>query len=171
MPAATHASEDRVQRAELGAHAPLLRRYLYVLGVRHDRIDDLVQEAIVVALQRRIDVREGRGDALRAFLCGVAKNLVLRERRSAAARREVELADDVWHEEPGDDARVDALRRCVGELPERSRKLLERTYADDAGRADAARELGMRADGVKTALRRLRTALRECVERRLRGGA
>ena len=148
----------------------MLRRYLYVLGARPDRLDDLVQEALVVALQCAGDVRDERG-GVRAFLCGVAKNLLLRDRRSAVRRREVELADEVWREEPGVDARIDALRRCVAELPERSRHLLERTYRDGAGRAESARELGMRRDGVKTTLRRLRAALKACVERRLRGGA
>ena len=169
MPAAMHSSEDRLLRTGLRTHVPMLRRYLYVLGARPDRLDDLVQEALVVALQRAIDLRDERVD-VRAFLCGVAKNLLLRDRRSAVRRREVELADAVWNEEPGDDARIDALRRCVAELPERSRHLLERTYRDDAGRAETARELGMRRDGVKTALRRLREGLRACVERRLRTG-
>ena len=147
----------------------MLRRYVFVLGVRADRVDDVVQEVFVVALTKPF---EDRGpDATGAFLRAIGKNLVLRERRSAAARREVELADAVWHEEPGDDARIDALRQCVGELPERSRQLLEMTYGDGAGREDAARAMGMRGDGVKTALRRLRAALRACVERRLGGGA
>lgn len=160
--------DDRQRRAALAAHAPMLRRYVFVLGVRADRLDDVVQEAFVVALTKPFEDR-GRY-ATGAFLRAIGKNLVLRERRSAAARREVELADAVWNEEPGDDARIDALRRCVADLPERSRQLLDLTYGDGAGREDAARAMGMRGDGVKTALRRLRAALRACVERRLGGG-
>jgi DNA-directed RNA polymerase specialized sigma24 family protein len=155
----------------LQAHAAMMRRYLFVLGARADRIDDLVQEVFVLVLQKPI---EDRGPAaVGAFLRGVARNLLLRERRSAGARREVELAHEVWQQECGTgagDERIDALRQCVDALPQRSRALLQRVYADGAGRAAAGAEFGLAADGVKTALRRLRDGLRGCVERRLRGG-
>lgn len=152
-------------------HAGMLRRYLFVLGGRADRLDDLVQEVFVLVLQKGLEDR-GAG-AVGAFLRGAAKNLLLRERRSVGARREIELADEVWREHCGDadgDQRVLALRACVHALPERSRSLLRRVYEDGAGRAAVGAEFGMTGDGVKTALRRLREGLRECVERRLRGG-
>ncbi len=165
------ASAPRPVALALPPHAAMLRRYLYVLGARSDRIDDLVQEVFVVALGKDLD---DRGPAAAgAFLRGVAKNLLLRDRRSAAARREVELGDEVWREQCGKgdgDARVDALRTCIGGLPDRSRLLLRRCYADGAGRRELGAEFGMVGDGIKTALRRLRAALRACVERRLRGG-
>lgn len=148
----------------------MLRRYLYVLGAGADRIDDLVQEVFVVALHKLLDDRGPAAAAL--FLRGVAKNLVLRQRRSFAARREVELGDEVWREQCGcdpGDRRADALRNCVEGLPERGRRLLRRCYADGAGRHELGEEFGMAVDGIKTTLRRLRTALRACVERRLRG--
>lgn len=150
----------------------MLRRYLHVLGARTDRIDDLVQEVFVIALQKAIDDRGAA--AVGTFLRGVAKNLLLRQRRTLAARREVELADEVWREQCGHDvgdARVDALRNCVDGLPERSRLLLRRRYTDGAGRHELGAELGMAADGIKTTLRRLRAALRDCVERRMRGAS
>jgi RNA polymerase sigma-70 factor (ECF subfamily) len=156
----------------LQPHAAMLRRYLFVLGARADRIDDLVQEVFVLALQKAIADRGAAG--VGAFLRGVAKNLLLRERRAAGARREVELGDEVWREQCDDgsgDRRVEALRGCVAALPERSRLLLQRCYADGAGRVELGAELGMAGGGIKTALRRVRAALRECVERRLRGGS
>jgi len=159
-------------RPELTAFAGMLRRYLFVLGAAADRLDDLVQEVFVVALQKRLKDR-GPGPVA-AFLRAVAKNLLLRERRSAAGRREVELADEVWSARCGDDdgeARLVALRACVAALPARSRDLLARCYGAGAGRAALGAEFGLVADGVKTALRRLRAALRECVQRRLRGDA
>ncbi|MCA8977130.1 MAG: hypothetical protein KDC98_20575 [Planctomycetes bacterium] len=148
----------------------MLRRYLFTLGAGADRIDDLVQEVFVFALQRGVEDR-GR-PAVGAFLRGVAKNLMLRDRRSAARRREVELADEVWREECGDgdgEHRLDALARCVEALPARGRAMLQRVYADCAGRAALGAEFGMVPDGVKTALRRLRAGLWQCVQRRLRG--
>ncbi|MCA8963668.1 MAG: hypothetical protein H6838_10630 [Planctomycetes bacterium] len=157
----------------LQQHAAMLSRYLYVLGARVDRVDDLVQEVFVLVLQKGF---EDRGPAAAgAFLRGVAKNMLLRERRSRAARREVELADETWRVQCGDagddDHRIEALRQCVDGLPAKGRDLLQRCYGDGAGRAALGAEFGMVADGVKTALRRLRAGLRACVERRLRGEA
>lgn len=150
----------------------MLRRYLFALGARIDRLEDLVQAVFVLVLQKGL---EDRGvAAVGTFLRGVAKNLLLRERRSVAARREVEWADEAWREQCYDadgDERVHALRHCVTDLPERSRRLLHRVYTDGAGRVEVGAEFGMVPDGVKTALRRLREGLRECVERRLRGGS
>lgn len=147
----------------------MLRRYLRTVGVREDRIDDLIQEVFVTALQKPI---EHRGDrAFGAWLRGVARNLVLRERRSVGARREVELGDEVWCEACGDDdggELVDALRHCVRQLPARSRAMLQRVYGEGDGRRELGREFGLVTNGVKTALRRLRAALKDCMQRRLR---
>jgi len=146
----------------------MLRRYLFVLGTEANRIDDLIQEVFLLVLEKGAEQRDPK--AFGTFLRGCAKNMRLRELRSSSARREVELADEVWHEATErSDVRVDALRRCTDELPPRGRKLLQATYTDGMGRAAAAELLGMRVDGVKTLLRRLRETLRQCVERRLKG--
>lgn len=158
-----------VTRDALGAHAPMLRRYLRTLGVKADHVDDLVQEAFVTALQKQ---PEDRGPAaIASWLRGVARNLVLRERRSDGQRREVELCDEVWQAEVGDGdggELVDALRACVRQLPPRGRRLLQRAYGNGDGRAELGRAFGLVPDGVKTALRRLRAALKQCMEQRLR---
>ncbi len=154
----------------LAPHAPMLQRYLFVLGARGDRIDDLVQDVFVLALQKELPPDEpGRRGA---FLRGVARNLLLRERRSEAARREIEIADEVWQRQCDDgdgEDRLTALRACVAGLPQKSRELLQRCYADGAGRAELGGEFGLAPEGVKTTLRRLREGLRRCIERRLRG--
>jgi DNA-directed RNA polymerase specialized sigma24 family protein len=67
---------------------------------------------------------------------------------------------------PGDDY-TDALRACVEQLPERSRLLLRATYCEDKGRNAAGERCGLGRDGVKSALRRLRTFLHGCITRRL----
>jgi RNA polymerase sigma-70 factor, ECF subfamily len=154
--------------AAFDVHLPMLRRYLQTLGVRPDRVDDLVQETLVVALQKQIEDRGAWAAA--AWLRGVARNLLLRERRSAAQRREVELADEVWNEQCGDGdggELVEALRECVRQLPARSRALLQQAYGEGGGRVELGRAFGLVADGVKTALRRLRAALKDCMHRRL----
>jgi RNA polymerase sigma-70 factor (ECF subfamily) len=155
------------QRSE--RHRTALQRYLRVLGCAPDRVDDLVQECFVVLLR---DSFEHRSDGeTRTFLRRTACNLLRQQARSTQRRREVELADEVWREQCGDgdgDGYVAELRACVAELAARPRRLLEAAYADELGRERIGRELGMRPQGVKTALRRLRAVLRACIERKRR---
>jgi RNA polymerase sigma-70 factor, ECF subfamily len=156
--------------ARLQPHAEMLRRYLFVLGAGVDRLDDLVQEVFLVALKKPFD--DSGPSWAAAWLRGVARNVLLRDRRTAASRREVELVHEVWEQQCADgsgDARIALLQRCIEGLPERSRALLQQTYAEGIGRDELAGRFGMRRDGIKTALRRLRAALRNCVERRREG--
>ena len=172
MPSVRSAPTPPAEASALAPYAPMLQRYLFVLGGRGDRIDDLVQEVFVLALQKELPPDEPGRRA--AFLRGVARNLLLRDRRSEAARREIEIADEVWQRQCDDgdgEDRLAALRNCVAALPRKSRELLQRCYADGAGRAELGGEFGLAPDGVKTTLRRLREGLRHCIERRLRGSS
>lgn len=160
-------SPHRPAAEALAAHAAMLRRYLFTLGAAADRIEDLVQQVFVLALEKDL---EDRGPAaLGSWLRTAGKHLLLRERRSASARREVELGDEVWREECGDDGAdlVEALRECLRRLPPRGRALVQATYGDGFGRLAAGAAVGLAADGVKTALRRVRAALKRCVRDRI----
>jgi len=153
--------------------APLrvaLCRYVRLLGADAVRAEDLVHEAFLVAL-RREDFDASVPAAAFGFLRTTARNLWLKERRRRVSLREVEDADRVWDAQcdDGGTAYVEALRRCVAALPERSRQLLQATYVDGEDRRAAAARFGVGAEGIKTALRRLRAALHDCIERRVRG--
>jgi RNA polymerase sigma-70 factor (ECF subfamily) len=108
-------------------------------------------------------------DAVFGFLRTTARHLWLKSRRRRMAEREVDEADRVWAARCGcgdGEDYVEALRECVGALPQRSRDLLAATYGERAGRAASAGRFGMSQDGIKSALRRLRTLLHDCIERR-----
>jgi RNA polymerase sigma-70 factor (ECF subfamily) len=149
-------------------HRATVWRYLRVLGSDPTLADDLTQEVFLVVLRHRdFTVRDEVG-AL-AFLRTTARHLYLRSRRRRTSPQEVAAADAIWNEQCGDgdgSPRLDALRLCLQALPERSRALLEATYGAELGRAAAARAFGMSQDGIKSALRRLRASLQECIERR-----
>jgi RNA polymerase sigma-70 factor (ECF subfamily) len=158
---------DRAAAERLwAAHERTLRRYLRVLGAAGPDLDDLLQETFVVLLQREF---EDRGPAAAAtFLRTTARFLFLRRHRDRLPQ--VEAADAVWDRRCGDDdgaGYLAALRACLERLPARSRRLVQLGYDDGLGRDAIARELGLTADGVKTALRRVREVLRQCIERRL----
>ena len=94
----------------------------------------------------------------------------MRSNKRTIDDRQLEEADQVWERRCGDgpgDEYVEALRQCLASLPERSQELLRATYADGEGRGAAGARLGLGSDGVKSALRRLRARLHDCVTRRL----
>ena len=148
-------------------HQQSVWRYLRVLGALPDLADDLLQDTFVVALRRGL-VDQGYA-ATSAFLRATARHLFLKSRRARTALREVEEADLVWQQECSADDGAGwfaALEGCLHDVPPRSRRLLEGTYGEGLGRSALARELGLSVSGIKTALRRLRAALRDCVKRR-----
>ena len=157
--------------ADLGTaveqHRSALWRYMRVLGADDATADDLVQEAFLIALERP-DFDSSSPAGTFAFLRATARHRWLKSRRCRATRREVEHADVVWDEHCGGDGTeyLAALRQCLQALPERGRSLLEATYGERAGRKEAACEFGMTENGIKSALRRLRSSLHECIERR-----
>lgn len=158
----TGAAAERV----VAVHRAAITRYLKVLGASSQELDDLLQQTFLVLLERPF---EDRGEpATRAFLRTTARQLFLRRHRDRLPQ--VEAADEVWDRRCGDDAGdgyLSALRECVAALPARSRAMLQQAYDERHGRQAIGERLGLTADGVKTALRRLRTALRQCIERRL----
>jgi RNA polymerase sigma-70 factor, ECF subfamily len=168
-PPPTHLPARGDLTATAASMRPALWRYLRVLGADAATADDLVQEAFVVMLQRQRFDGSVPG-AVFTFLRSTARHLWLRSRQRSSSDREVDAADAVWTarcgDGPGDDY-VDALRTCMAQLPERSRELLAATYGDGAGRAEAGAHIGIGRDGVKSALRRLRTFLHDCITRRL----
>jgi RNA polymerase sigma-70 factor (ECF subfamily) len=158
-----------VRRHQLG-----LWRYLRALGAAADVAEDLLQETFLVAWRR---LHDDRGDAAAAvFLRATARHLWLRRARDQGRREAVvaELADAAWVRDCADDDGerwLDALRGCVGALDGRAREVVQRFYADGADRDAVAAAMGMKANGVKTLLQRVRATLRGCVERKLRGEA
>ncbi len=157
----------------VAAHLHALWRYLRMHGASAHEADDLAQDAFVIALQKGALFLAPAATA--TFLRRTARFLFLRLRRSG--RDAVVLADAVerlWAHDcahDGGDQRLDALRQCLGELTERARRAIERSYAlggvDELGRAAVAAELGLAEDGLKTLLQRARAQLRACVERRM----
>jgi RNA polymerase sigma-70 factor (ECF subfamily) len=146
-----------------------LWRYLRFLGCAADLAEDFAQETLLAALRTFAG-----NEAPIAWLCTTAKNaLRMHVRRAGREIADLEHLHAQWVEVAGDDgadARVLALRACLGELPARSRRALELKYGDDASRAAIGRELGLGDEGVKSLLVRLRAALAVCVQRRLGHG-
>lgn len=147
-------------------------RYVRLRGCPADLAYDLVQEALMAALHKGI---AGEPESVAfAWLRGALDNLWLQHLRTEGRRQrhhEAARAVRALHQgAPEDDGEqwLQELRSCLRRLDGRARQLLELHYADGASRDAIGAALGMRANGVKARLRRVRDLLRDCVLRKLR---
>jgi RNA polymerase sigma-70 factor, ECF subfamily len=157
-------------------HQAGLRGFIRALGVEAVWVDDLAQEAFIVAY-RRYESFDSQKDFGR-WLRGIARNLVANERRKEA--RHARLLDgpftDLMLEAQSDastedavDARrlVEAMNDCVGQLPEHSRELLRRRYREDENATLLATAFQMNPDAIRQSLMRIRTLVKQCIEKKL----
>jgi RNA polymerase sigma-70 factor (ECF subfamily) len=162
---------EQVRREQAG-----LRAFIRSLGMRAEAVDDVAQEAFVVAFQK-LQTFE-RGTNFGAWLRTIARFLVSKELRREDRRQRLLgeqvaelLAESARPGEPAstDDAnlRAAALRECLAELPERGRRLVGQRYFENLSPAVIASLEGRTANDVRQALFRLRAALHACITRRL----
>ena len=167
-----------MQRSEFAdlvlEHQGRLRTFVRMLGVMPNAVDDLAQDTFVIAYERRELLKEigQAGPWLRA----IARNLVRNELRKSRRRRRivnVDLTEAMLAESTENDAEywsdgwLEALRHCVEQLPEHSRRLVNLRYGDGHSAAQVAADVGKTAVAVRQALARLRKLLRDCVEKRV----
>jgi RNA polymerase sigma-70 factor (ECF subfamily) len=79
----------------------------------------------------------------------------------------LEALEEHWAALPADDPadRVEALRRCVGRLPEHAREVLRLRYEQGLCCTALAGRLGRSVEAVYQTLSRLHRRLRACVEK------
>ncbi len=166
-----------------------LRAFIRSLGVDSLWVDDIAQEAFIVAYQRMAEFDESRDFG--AWVRGIARNLVINERRKNARRKRI-LSDNltdilvssssVSEDEEGEaeaafgmgvgmgdaaKAKMAALRECLQLMPEKSQAMIKARYEENASAPDIAEQLEMKAAAVRKSLERIRTGLRKCMEERL----
>jgi len=154
-------------------HQAEVWRYLRYLGAGPELADDLTQETFLQLLRAPY---QDQGRAARsAWLRTVARNFYLKSLRRPTAsadlmQAELEVADAAWAgfaREDGGQEHLAALRQCLDELDGRARQAVHLQYEERRSRESLAAALGLSPDGVKSLMRRVRTALRACVERRI----
>ena len=160
-------------------HHAGLRGFVRALGVDPLWVDDVAQEAFIVAYNR-LDEYDHERD-FGAWLRGIARNRVINERRKNARRKRI-LSDNLTdvlvstssvaeeeEREIGDNglAKMKALKECIATLPEKSLQMMRSRYEDDLSARDIAERYGMKPPAVRKALERVRASLRKCMEDRL----
>lgn len=137
--------------------------------------EDVAAEVYLVAWRRLDDLPDG--DGARAWLFGVARNVLLTDHRSTSRRAalDVRLAD-ARPRASGDDAELVAARvdlaRAWQQLSVDQRECLALTVLDGLASAEAAVVLGTSAVAYRIRLSRARAALRAHLDTpAIRGGA
>lgn len=157
-------------------HQPGAWRYLRFLGCPQDRLDDILQDAFIAAIEQELPSRPAPVAA--AWLRTTVRNLYLMGLRAAHNRPAVaELSDQAaidaaWQrfvggESQGDQA-LEFLSLCLEHIAPRTRRCLDRFYGEGIRREAIASELGIAVEGVKTMLRRAKDELRTCIENKRR---
>jgi len=172
----------RIAAGDLSAETELVERYgrgliclLRRKGARPDLAEDLHQEAFRIALERLRRRELDEPARLAGFLCGIARNLALAERRKTARRRteadDEELAQAV-HPAPSQlssvllDEEAETVRRLIGELPtDRDRQLLLRFYVAEEEKERICADLGLDSLHFNRVLFRARQRFKELLER------
>jgi len=147
--------------------APRVRLY----GLRHLRdaqaASDLVQQVLMLTLER---LRAGElrdPDRLVSFVFGTCRMMVLELRRTGARRERLleRYAGDVPMADPATSPRLDQARMvaCLEQLAERERAVLVMTFYDDQPARGIAAALGLSEGNVRVIRHRGIERLRDCV--------
>jgi RNA polymerase sigma-70 factor (ECF subfamily) len=166
--AAAPAGGDVAAETELYRRlAPRVRLY----GLRHLRdgqgASDLVQQVLMLTLER---LRAGKlrdAERLVSFVFGTCRMMVLELRRTGARREQLldRYAGDVPMADPATSPRLDHARLagCLERLAERERSVLVMTFYDDQSARDVATALGLSEGNVRVIRHRGIERLRDCV--------
>ncbi len=149
-----------------------LRAFIGSLVRDHHAREDLFQEVALALWQQadRYDPRRPFG----AWARGIAANKILQRRHQdqrfpIAFPPETILAvleafDRTEAEAP---SRLEALRVCLGQLPDKARHLLALRYEQDLSVKEVAARTSRTLDAAYQTLCRIRAALEDCIRRRL----
>jgi RNA polymerase sigma-70 factor (ECF subfamily) len=162
-------------RKILRAYGLSLRSYIATQVQHIDDIDDLAQDVFLAAFRNLRDFR--RGDDFGAWLRGIARNKVHEYFRSTSRRNRalVRFREEVTRVvEANLDRKVSAdhsgpvevLLRCIGELPERLRRVVRAGLEGDKP-AELAVELTTTVGAVYRLHYRANQMLRDCMRKEL----
>lgn len=150
---------------------PRLMAYIRSMVISRDIAEEVFQEVSLAACDSRESI-ESAG-SLPAWLRVVARNKsVAAIRRQKASRTIVldsatlDLLESDWDRLDYNSAfcsRSDQLERCLNQLPEKSRRLIDLKYRDNLSGAQIATQTSRSINSIYMALVRIREALGRCI--------
>jgi RNA polymerase sigma-70 factor (ECF subfamily) len=155
-------------------HRTALYGYIFACVRNHDAAEDILQN-VSVAVTESIDQLKNETGFF-PWAREIARRRILAYRRSSRreqpcdpelVQRLAEASDRVEQARSGSSHQA-ALRECLEGLPPQSRRLIVMRYDGSVDRIeDLAIQFGRSVQGIYAQLKRIKAALRECVERRL----
>jgi RNA polymerase sigma-70 factor (ECF subfamily) len=127
--------------------------------------EDFVQDALVILIDA---MRSGQIENHAAFALGICRNLARTRARDGERRRELlevyqgEL-DPFFALEEAPVQRA-KLEDCYSQLTERARRIVRRTFCEDASDSEIATALELTESNVRVIRHRTLAALRTCLE-------
>lgn len=158
---------------ELTASQGRIRAFLVSIMPGSPDVGDVLQETNIVLWKSRSRFRPGTNFLAWAFT--IARLEVLHHRTRAKRQRLVlvsaELLDKLVEESTDTadhESYLRALESCKAKLSDKQRELIDMRYRPGYSLEQHARETGQTASALRVALMRIRTALRECVEKSIK---
>jgi len=155
------------------AHHSGLRYFIRSLGVQSAWVDDIAQEAFLLAYRKWDDLDEATNAG--AWLRTIARNLVMNE-LSKTHRRQRLIDENLTTllldaepdaERPGraedHGIRNRALGECIEQLSDRSREIIRARYFDDRNSSEIGDDLKMQPATVRKVLYHSRQLLADCL--------
>ena len=160
---------------DAAAESELCRRFaprIRLYGLRHLRSDaaaaDLMQEVLLMTLQKLRAGAIREPDRLASFILGTCRQVVIDGRRSGSRRERildtfaVEFASILDDDTNALDA--DRLQQCLERLPERERTVLVMTFYDDRPADAVGEDLRLSAGNVRVIRHRGIERLKTCMQ-------
>jgi RNA polymerase sigma-70 factor (ECF subfamily) len=153
-------------------HGSRLRLFLRAAARDATTVDELFQEALLVAWRRRGDFDPER--CFGKWIRGIASRLVLARRRQDARRmpsldaQMLEHLDELCATPAGRAAtqtgdELQALRRCVAGLTDAQQEIIRLRYEEGHTGRKLAERVGRSVEATKKVLQRLRARLHDCI--------
>jgi RNA polymerase sigma-70 factor, ECF subfamily len=160
---------------DAAAEAELCRRLgprIRLYGLKHLRSEaaakDLMQDVLIMMLEKLRDGAVREPERLASFVLGAARQMVIDGRRNVVRRVRILEAFPIDLTPADEDAPepldTERLGHCLGSLPERERAVLVMTFYDDRPADAVASELGLTAGNVRVIRHRGLERLRGCME-------
>lgn len=155
-------------------HRTSLYGYIFACVRHHADAEDILQTTTVAVMESLGQLRDEAG--FLPWAREIARRRVLAHRRGNQKEQVfdpeliqslADAAERIDEKEPAN-ARQLALKACLDHLPPDSRKLIIARYDPQSGDAEAmAAQFGHSVQSVYARIKRIKAALRNCVEKRL----
>ena len=165
----------RISAGDSQAEAPFCGRFaprIRLFGLKRLRSEaaaaDLVQDVLIMALQKLRAGAVREPEHIASFMLGTARQMMLDSMRNSGRRERILSEypiDLIPAEEPAVEGASDGrLQHCLQALPERERTVLVMTFYDDCPADALGTQLGVSSGNVRVIRHRGLQHLRDCLE-------